>query len=55
MTVTTLRFFLEAANVYRRFIRGFPKIAAPLHNLLKSLPEAARGKKSKHEVVMGEK
>ena len=52
-TVTARRSFLGAANVYRRFIRGFSKIAAPLYNLLKSLTESARGKKSKHEVVIG--
>ena len=54
-TVTALRYFLGAANVYRRFICGFSKIAAPFYNLLKYLLESARGKKSKHEVVIGEK
>ena len=34
-TLTQLRSFLGAANVYRRFIKGFAKISRPLSNLLR--------------------
>ena len=32
--LTQLRSFLGACNVYRRFIKGFAKIAHPLHQML---------------------
>lgn len=52
-TVTQLRSFLGGANVYRRFIKNYAMIAAPLHKLLKGLPENC-GKGSRHPVEFGE-
>lgn len=43
-TVTDLRSFLGFASYYRRFVKGFAKLAAPLHTLLSKLT----GKKNYH-------
>lgn len=34
-TLTQLRRFLGVCNVYRRYIKGFSKIARPLNNMLR--------------------
>lgn len=51
-TVTELRSFLGACNVFRRFIRGNSRIAAPLYNLLAVLPPGAGGNNSKHPILI---
>ena len=52
-TVTQLRSFLEAANVYRKFVKNFAMVASPLYKLLKDLPENC-GRRSKHPVAFNE-
>lgn len=44
-TVYKVRQFLGLASYYRRYIRGFAKIAAPLSDLLKEKDKALRKKK----------
>ena len=54
INVTQLRSFLGSTNVYRRFIEGYAKVAAPLVKLLKDLPEGCDKKGSEHPVVLDE-
>jgi hypothetical protein len=44
-SVSALRSFLGLASYYRKFIKNFAKIAAPLVNLLKSPSSLIIGKK----------
>ena len=43
-TVTELRSFLGFASYYRRFIKGFTKIAGPLHDLVNESSKSAKKK-----------
>ena len=45
--INDIQTFLGLANFYRRFIRNFSRIAAPLSGMLKGSPEAFRRGKSK--------
>ncbi len=51
MTVTQLRSFLGAVNVYRKFVKNFARVAAPLYKLQKDLlPQCGRG--SRHPITL---
>jgi RNase H-like domain found in reverse transcriptase/Reverse transcriptase (RNA-dependent DNA polymerase) len=50
-TQTKLRSFLDLCNVYRRFVRGFAKIAAPLNLLLRKLETPQPGHLSSEQVT----
>jgi len=42
-SVRDVRIFLGFANYYRRFVEGFSRIAAPLHQITQRPPEASKG------------
>ena len=44
-SVRDIQVFIGFANFYRRFIRGFSRIAAPLTSLLKQLDHQTRPRK----------
>lgn len=53
-TVSDLRSFLGAANVYRRFIKGYSRISEPLYGVLKRFPEGAQRKGYKLSIEFDE-
>ena len=52
-TVTELRSFLGFASYYRRFIKGFTKIAGPLHDLVNESSKSAKKKTASVSLLWG--
>ena len=52
-TVTELCSFLGFANYYRRFIKGFTKIAGPLHDLVNESSKSAKKKTASMSLLWG--
>ena len=51
--VTELRSFLGFASYYRRFIKGFTKIAGPLHDLVNESSKSAKEKTASVSLLWG--
>lgn len=45
-TVAELRSFLGFASYYRRFVKGFAKVAAPLHRLVAEVGKGSQGRRT---------